>query len=306
MGALSGPLHGGAPSRALALLEAIGTADNARPYLSTTSRAARRSWGSVTASTRPTIRDPRSCAASPNASRPTRSSSPRSWRPTVVEVLAELKPGRDLYANVEFYAGVVMDHCGLPRRAVHPHVRVEPRDRVVRQHPRAGRRQPDHPAVGPLRRPAAAPARARSGLTVTRYDHVEAGLSRCPRNSSAVAGSDRSARVTACHGRCTGKGGTCHSTSAPRSSWPATASRESTEMPRPTSTDSRMAPFEPSVRVGGIDAELVEQLRYGSACPRPGLAEQPGLRAEVAGVEHERDPQRARRARARCRARRAR
>ena len=34
---------------------------------------------------------------------------------TVVEVLAELKPGRDLYANVEFYAGVVMDHCGLPR-----------------------------------------------------------------------------------------------------------------------------------------------------------------------------------------------
>ena len=33
---------------------------------------------------------------------------------TVVEVLAELKPGRDLYANVEFYAGVVMDYSGLP------------------------------------------------------------------------------------------------------------------------------------------------------------------------------------------------
>ena len=33
---------------------------------------------------------------------------------TVVDVLAELKPGRNLYANVEFYAGVVMDHCGLP------------------------------------------------------------------------------------------------------------------------------------------------------------------------------------------------
>ncbi|MDP1806778.1 MAG: citrate/2-methylcitrate synthase, partial [Acidimicrobiales bacterium] len=33
MGALSGPLHGGAPSRALALLEAIGTPENARPYL---------------------------------------------------------------------------------------------------------------------------------------------------------------------------------------------------------------------------------------------------------------------------------
>ena len=32
----------------------------------------------------------------------------------MVDVLAELKPGRNLYANVEFYAGVVMDHCGLP------------------------------------------------------------------------------------------------------------------------------------------------------------------------------------------------
>src|SRR3546814_12464835 len=33
MRALSGPLHGGAPSRALDLLDAIGTVDNARPYL---------------------------------------------------------------------------------------------------------------------------------------------------------------------------------------------------------------------------------------------------------------------------------
>lgn len=32
----------------------------------------------------------------------------------VVDVLADLKPGRDLYANVEFYAGVVMAACGIP------------------------------------------------------------------------------------------------------------------------------------------------------------------------------------------------
>ena len=31
---------------------------------------------------------------------------------TVVDVLAELKPGRELYANVEFYAGVVMERAG--------------------------------------------------------------------------------------------------------------------------------------------------------------------------------------------------
>jgi citrate synthase len=34
---------------------------------------------------------------------------------TIVETLAELKPGRQLYANVEFYAGVVMELAGLPR-----------------------------------------------------------------------------------------------------------------------------------------------------------------------------------------------
>jgi citrate synthase len=34
---------------------------------------------------------------------------------TVVRVLAELRPGRRLYPNVEFYAGVVMELCGIPR-----------------------------------------------------------------------------------------------------------------------------------------------------------------------------------------------
>jgi citrate synthase len=34
---------------------------------------------------------------------------------TTVDVLAELKPGRQLYTNVEFFAGVVMHTCGIPR-----------------------------------------------------------------------------------------------------------------------------------------------------------------------------------------------
>lgn len=32
----------------------------------------------------------------------------------IVDTLAELKPGRELYANVEYYAGVVMSGCGIP------------------------------------------------------------------------------------------------------------------------------------------------------------------------------------------------
>ena len=39
---------------------------------------------------------------------------------TVLGVLAELKPENPLYTNVEFYAGVVMDRCGLPRELFTP------------------------------------------------------------------------------------------------------------------------------------------------------------------------------------------
>lgn len=39
---------------------------------------------------------------------------------TVLRVLAELRPDRPLYTNVEYYAGVVMDGCGLPRAMFTP------------------------------------------------------------------------------------------------------------------------------------------------------------------------------------------
>ena len=44
----------------------------------------------------------------------------RGRRGHAVGVLAELKPGRELYTNVEFYAGVVMHSCGVPREMFTP------------------------------------------------------------------------------------------------------------------------------------------------------------------------------------------
>jgi citrate synthase len=114
VGALSGPLHGGAPSRALALIEAIGTPDNARPYLvdAVTRGEKIMGFGHRVYKTD----DPRSVFLRGVAERigAARVEFAKQVEQTVVEVLAELKPGRDLYANVEFYAGVVMDHCQLP------------------------------------------------------------------------------------------------------------------------------------------------------------------------------------------------
>ncbi len=115
IGALSGPSHGGAPSRALDLLDAIGTEDNARPYLVEHVQRGERIMGFGHRVYK--TDDPRSLFLRDVAERigAEKLDFAKAIERTVVEVLAELKPGRNLYANVEFYAGVVMDHCGLPR-----------------------------------------------------------------------------------------------------------------------------------------------------------------------------------------------
>ncbi|MEV5161627.1 citrate synthase/methylcitrate synthase [Streptomyces sp. NPDC053728] len=120
VGALSGPLHGGAPSRALDTLDAIGTPDRIDGWIRERVLAGDRIMGFG----HPVYRteDPRS--------RMLRGVAQSFGGPLVdfaVEVerqveaiLAELKPGRELHTNVEFYAGVVMELCGLPRAMFTP------------------------------------------------------------------------------------------------------------------------------------------------------------------------------------------
>lgn len=114
IGALSGPLHGGAPSRALDLLTEIGTADRARQIVTDKVLAGKRIMGFGHAVY--TTEDPRSMMLKQVAQRLGGSLADLAVQveQTVVDVLAELKPGRHLYANVEYYAGVVMALCDIP------------------------------------------------------------------------------------------------------------------------------------------------------------------------------------------------
>jgi citrate synthase len=120
VGALSGPLHGGAPSRALDTLDAIGTPDRIDPWIRERVLAGDRIMGFGHAVYR--TEDPRSRMLREVA----RSfGGPRVEFAVEVErrveaILAELKPGRELHTNVEFYAGVVMVLCGLPREMFTP------------------------------------------------------------------------------------------------------------------------------------------------------------------------------------------
>jgi citrate synthase len=120
IGALSGPLHGGAPSRALAMLDAIGTPDRAEAYVRRAVENGDRIMGFGHRVYK--TDDPRSLllrSVSERLGGPLVEFS-QSVERTVVDVLAELKPGRHLYTNVEFYAGVVMNSCGIPREMFTP------------------------------------------------------------------------------------------------------------------------------------------------------------------------------------------
>jgi citrate synthase len=115
IGALSGPLHGGAPSRALDMLDAIGKPENAEPWVRDAVEHGKRIMGFGHRVYK--TEDPRSRMLKGVAERlgGDNVEFAKHIEKTVVDVLAELKPGRELYANVEFYAGVVMDKAGLPR-----------------------------------------------------------------------------------------------------------------------------------------------------------------------------------------------
>jgi citrate synthase len=120
LGSLSGPLHGGAPARVLDMLDAIGTPDRADRWIRDTLTGG----GVVMGFGHPVYRttDPRNTMLRAVAEE---LGSPRLELAVTVEQKAlaafrELRPGVPIYANVEFYAAIVLDAIGLPRELFTP------------------------------------------------------------------------------------------------------------------------------------------------------------------------------------------
>ncbi|MCA1691948.1 MAG: citrate synthase/methylcitrate synthase [Acidimicrobiales bacterium] len=114
IGSLSGPLHGGAPSRALDMLDAIQTPERADAWIRERVLKGEKIMGFGHRVYK--TDDPRSLLLREVAERlgGEKVEFAKQVETAVVDVLRDLKPGRKLYANVEFYAGVVMDKCGIP------------------------------------------------------------------------------------------------------------------------------------------------------------------------------------------------
>src|SRR5919112_2055952 len=115
VGALKGPLHGGAPSKVLDMLEAIGSAENVDRWLTEALDRGDRLMGfghRVYKAEDPRAEILREMAET--ASDPDFYALSKATEDRALAMLNERKPGRKLYTNVEFYSAAVLAAVGLP------------------------------------------------------------------------------------------------------------------------------------------------------------------------------------------------
>ena len=119
IGALKGPLHGGAPGPALDVVFEIGRAENAEPVLRERLGRGERLMGFGHRIYR--VRDPRADVLAAAAERLFATDGDRDLydlalqvEKTALRLLEEHRPGRNLQTNVEFYTALLLHGLGLP------------------------------------------------------------------------------------------------------------------------------------------------------------------------------------------------
>ncbi len=114
IGALKGPLHGGAPSKVQDMLHAIGTQDRAESWMRDALARGERLMGfghRVYKTEDPRAEELRELA---RLADPQEFALARRVEELALALLEGQKPGHHLYTNVEFYSAVVLASVGLP------------------------------------------------------------------------------------------------------------------------------------------------------------------------------------------------
>lgn len=119
LGALKGPLHGGAPGPALDMVFEIGVAANAEPYLRDKLSRGERLMGFGHRVYK--VRDPRADVLEVASEKLYKADGDMALynlvlavEQTALRLLEEYKPGRNLKTNVEFYTALLLHGLGLP------------------------------------------------------------------------------------------------------------------------------------------------------------------------------------------------
>ncbi len=116
VGALKGPLHGGAPALVMDMLDEIGTVENIQPWVNGALDGHHKLMGfghRVYKTTDPRAEILRDMAK--QSSTPEFFALARGTEQYAVEELHRRKPDQRLYTNVEFYSAAVLNSVGLPR-----------------------------------------------------------------------------------------------------------------------------------------------------------------------------------------------
>ncbi|MBV9439072.1 MAG: citrate synthase [Candidatus Eremiobacteraeota bacterium] len=115
---LEGDLHGGAPSKVMTMLEEIGLPEKAEQYVRDLIARGERVMGMGHREYK--TRDPRAAQLEAMAKALTEKSHTkwyliaRALEDAADKVLRELKPGKRIYANVEFYSAPTLSSLGIP------------------------------------------------------------------------------------------------------------------------------------------------------------------------------------------------
>ncbi len=115
IGALKGPLHGGAPSLVLDMLNAIGTVDNVRPWIENALNNKQKIMGMghrVYKTYDPRAEILREMAR--RASTPEFFALAQKTEEVALDELHKRKPDERIWTNVEFYSAAVLHSVGLP------------------------------------------------------------------------------------------------------------------------------------------------------------------------------------------------
>jgi citrate synthase len=116
IGALKGPLHGGAPALVMDMLEQIGAASNVKPWIDNALNSHQKLMGfghRVYKTTDPRAEVLREMAR--HASTPEFFALAYDTEQYAIAELNRRKPDQRLYTNVEFYSAAVLNSVGLPR-----------------------------------------------------------------------------------------------------------------------------------------------------------------------------------------------
>jgi citrate synthase len=121
LGALKGPLHGGAPPEVLDMLDAVGSVDRVEGWIDRTLDERGRLFGFGHPTYR--VEDPRATLLrefAKEVAAPARYALARRFEEVALERLARRRPDQPLFTNVDFYGAVLLEGVGLPRQLFTP------------------------------------------------------------------------------------------------------------------------------------------------------------------------------------------